>query len=155
MKIKKSIPSIVLLSTLVSSISINAADIGIGTGNLEFKTTVAPACGVTIDNNDLTGGINFGGNHDTNGDIKFVVYTNSISENADISFNNIVPSNNIDGKNGYFKIDQDVHPNWPADFITTVKNGDEKSISAHVPPDENLIQAGEAKVTTTLTISCS
>jgi len=149
---KKNITKTAFISVICSSLSLQAASIGNPTGSLEFKTQVALACGITI--NTASGGINFDGTSGAN-DAAFTVYSNSKEGAATVNFTSITPTTNISSKGGYFKVNSGADQNWPTDFTTSVTSGDTQTVSAHVPVPLSEIEAGEAKVTTTIEIKCS
>lgn len=154
MKVKKNITSVVLL-TILSSASVQAIDT-VTSGKLEFTRTIPQACGIqTPANDDFKGGINFEG--DTTEDkAKFTVHTNT-SAQADITFDTIIPSTNITGKGGYFKINQDpTQKKWNSEnFTIQVNSGELQEIAAFVPVAINEIDAGDASVSTIITVACS
>jgi hypothetical protein len=158
-KIKKRITSLVLLSTLVSSIALHAANnIGNPSGTLTFNATVIPACGVTINGNEGLGGINFDTDN-TQANAKFTVYSNSKTNDTEVEFINTTPTDNIKDKDGRFKIydtqSEIASIGWKDNTSTKVNTATLYNVSAHIPHPSNEIEAGEAIVTTTLTISCS
>jgi hypothetical protein len=154
MKMKRNITTLILISSLVGSLSIQAADIGGTTGSLVFTTTVAPACGIIspeVDNHK--GGINFLG-EELAKDAKFKVLSNTQAGKADVLFNNIVTSDNITGLGGSFKIN-DTDMFWNTNSLSIeVENAEEQLVSAYIPKAANEIKAGEASVSTTITITC-
>lgn len=152
MKIKKNIV-LASLTALGMTSSLSAVTVGDPSGSLEFKSTVAPACGITVGVNDGTGEINFGGNTNAS-NAKFTVYSNSIEGAANVEFGDITPSTNITNQGGFFKINDGDNKLWTANFIVPVISGEEQIVSANVPTVANEIEAGAASVTTTIAVSC-
>ena len=136
-----------VLFAVISHSTLNA-------NQLEFKSIVDPICGITINNNENEGEINFGNSNDALS-AKFVVSSNSINGAAKVNFTSITPSQNIINKNGYFKINQGDNKVWSNDFEIDVKNGEIQEVSAYVPSEKKDITAGEATVTTTIIVGCS
>jgi len=146
MNLSKKTTALSLLLTLITSSALHA-------NQLEFKSTVEPICGISIHNNDAQGEINFAGEKNAQ-TAKFVVSSNSINGAAKVKFGSIRATQNIAHKNGYFKINHGDKKAWTNDFEVDVKNGETQEVSAHIPSAKKDITAGQARVTTTITVAC-
>lgn len=116
-----------------------------------FTTEINKTCGLEII--QPLGNINFLDTPSQNG-AQFIVRTNNKKKKHKVVFEKFDKSNNLKNENGYFLLNSKKKIVWDNGSSVSVKSGSVNNITAHIDKSSKQIQAGIARVITTLELQC-
>ena len=137
-------PPLVLVLSFAQIIQANST-------KASFSTSIQKVCGLEIIKS--SGSINF---LDTNkiDEAQFIVRTNGKNKKTKVVFSRFTVSDNIKKENGYFLINKKKLVSWTKLSSVAIKNGQLQNVTAHINKSSSQVQAGDAKVITTLELIC-